>query len=134
MPDHDARDSWIEVEVDLPNGAKVTGRTIPFRTGLKLKQMLYKFSETIGQKDFDALWTEFEKATGVTEARLAELCPSLTLLELTDFISRFIYVLRPGGTAAQRRNGTPDATAAPAAPVATVGSAASSPPSASPVS
>lgn len=113
MPDKDARDAWTEVEIDLPNKVSIRAKLIPFRKGLELKLKLYKFSETLAQEDFDALWGAFERATGITEARLQELCPDLTLLELTDFISRFIYLLRPVPTAAAPRSGTPAATVAP---------------------
>src|SRR5712664_235250 len=131
MPDNEARDAWFEVVVDLPNRAKVTGRSIPFRAGLALKILLYKFSETISQEDFDKLWAAFEAATGVTEAEIQRLCPSITLLELTDLVSRFIYVLRIAGSVAPSTSGTPVATAAPAAPApaATAESPASYPPS-----
>jgi len=128
MTDRHARDAWFEVELDLPNGKTVKGRSIPFRTGLALKQKIYKFADTMEQADFDDLWKTFEEATGVTEAECRRLCPDMTLLEVTDLVSRFIYVLRPGRTAAQKRSGTPDATAAPATgPDSTAGSAASNP-------
>jgi hypothetical protein len=128
MPDREARDAYFEVEVDLPDGQKITGRSVPFRQGLALKILLYKFSETMEQVDFDALWTAFEQATGITEAQLTVRCPSITLLELTDLISRFIYLLRPGRTAAQVPHTTPASTAAmPSAPAPTAGSAVSDP-------
>lgn len=127
MPDREARDAYIAVEVDLPDGQKIAGRTIPFRKGLTLKNLLYRFSETMEQKDFDALWAAFSKATGITEEQLTTLCPSITLLELTDLISRFIYLLRPVPTAAQGRNGTPVATAAPAPAAPPEASEASAP-------
>lgn len=113
MPDQETRDATVAVEVDLPNGRKVAGRLIPFRTGLALKEKLYKFSETMKQADFDDLWNAFAGATSITEEQLKELCPNITLLELTDLISRFIYLLRPVPTAAQGQNGTRAATAAP---------------------
>lgn len=113
MPDQEARDAVVSVEVDLPNGKGVSGHLIPWRKGLELKALLYRFSETMEQEDFDRLWARFEGQTGITERELQEKCPSLTLLELTDLISRFIYLLRPGRTAAQVSTGTPDATAAP---------------------
>lgn len=118
MPDREAQDAVLGVQVQLPNGTTVTGRLVPFRQGLKIKALLYHFSETMEQQDFDALWAAFSGVTGVTEDQLTALCPDITLLELTDLISRFIYLLRPGRTAVQDPTSTPAATAdpAPAAP------------------
>jgi hypothetical protein len=127
MPDNDARDSYIELELELPNGAPITGHLIGFRTGLTLKALLYKFSETLEQEDFNKLWAKFEEATGITEAALIEKLgklpsgePKITMLELTDLISRFIYALRPGRTAARLGTMTPGSTVAPAAPASAV--------------
>ncbi len=134
MPDPEGRDAYFAVEVELPDGQRITGRSIPFRAGMRIKLLLYRFSETLEQTDFDALWEELAQATGVTEARLTAQCPSITLLELTDLISRFIYLLRPGRTAAQVSTGTPAATAALLpAPAPTVESTAPDPPPAAPL-
>lgn len=144
MPDTDARDAYIDVEVELPNLTHITGHLIGFRTGLALKALLYKFSATMEQVDFDALWAKFETATGITEkalikkvGRLPSGEPNITLLELTDLISRFIYALRPGRTAARQETMTPASTAVPAASPALVptgASAASDQPSSPPAS
>jgi len=128
MPDHDARDSYIDVELELPNGKHITGHLIGFRTGLATKALLYRFSETLEQADFNKLWAKFEEGTGITEAALIEKVgklpsgePMITMLELTDLISRFIYAMRPGRTAARLGTPTPGSTADRAEPPVATG-------------
>lgn len=111
MSDHETRDALIRVDIDLPNGKVLSGRPIPFRTGMTIKALLAQYWETASQEDFDRLFAAFSDATGIDEATIVAQQPDLSLLELTDFISRFIYLLRPGRTAAQVSAATPAAPA-----------------------
>ena len=101
MPDIETRDALMAVEVDLPNGRKVSGRPVPWRAGRNIKALLATYWETASQTDFDAMFTAFTAASGIDEATLLAAQPDLTILELVDFINRFIYLLRPARTAAQ---------------------------------
>jgi hypothetical protein len=113
MPDAELRDATFEVEVELPNQAKIAGRSIPWRKGLQIKGLLHAFYDTEAQEDFDKVWELFSTATGITEQRVTELCPSITYMELINLINRFIYLLRPGRTGVQVPTPTPVSTAAP---------------------
>ena len=113
MPDAELRDTFA-VDVELPDGQQITGRSIPWRKGLHIKGLLATFYDTEAQVDFDKAWTAFSEATGITESQVIERCPSITYLELVNLINRFIYLLRPGRTAVQVQSSTPDATPAPA--------------------
>lgn len=101
MPDNETRDALIAVEVDLPNGRKISGRPVPWQAGRRIKALLATYWETATQQDFDAMFTAFTAASGIDEAALVAAQPDLTILELADVINRFIYLLRPARTAAQ---------------------------------
>lgn len=118
MPDLEARDAYVAVTLELPNGKTIQGRPIPWRTGMRLQAALNVFAMSGEQKDFDALWSDFVTATGITEEQLATLDPQLSLLELLDLIRRFTYLLRPGRTAVQVPAATPPTPAASASPSA----------------
>lgn len=107
MHDVEARDAIALVEVDLPNGTKVAGRTIPWRVGMTIKVLISEFIAAGDQKTFDKMFETFSKATGISERDIFAADPNVTLLELVDLISRFIYRLRPGRTAARSDAETP---------------------------
>lgn len=113
MSDIEIRDAYVAVEVDLPNGQKVAGRSIPWRVGMRIKALISAFIDQGTQESFDELFAAFSQATGITEAQLTALDPNLTLLELVDLFSRFIYRLRPGRTAAPASAGTPETPSPP---------------------
>jgi len=114
MSDSELRDAEVRVDIELPNAKVLAGRPIPFRAGLQLQSLLNTFVMDGEQKSFDAMWDAFTQATGITEAAVVAACPNITAGEILDLIRRFIYLLRPGRTAAQVPAGTPAATAAPA--------------------
>lgn len=107
MSDNETRDAYVAVEVDLPNGSTVRGRPIPWRAGMKIKGLVNTFLATEQQEDFDTMFAAFQEATGVGETQLSAADPSLGLVELVDFINRFISRPRPGRTAAPASAATP---------------------------
>jgi hypothetical protein len=114
MPDAELRDAYVSVEVELPNGEKIAGRPIHFRSGMILQGLMDDYVLQGTQKSFDAMFDAFTQTTGITEAAIDAKCHPISLPEILDLVRRFIYLLRPGRTAVQAKDGTPAATPAPA--------------------
>jgi len=127
MPDTELRETFIGVELELPNGAKLAGRIIPWRKGMEVKALLGEFLLIPTQENFDKAWGAFETLTGITESRVIGLCSDISLGELLDTVNRFTYLRRDGPIAAGRTNG-PSATTAPpdSAPLTPIPAPASS--------
>lgn len=96
MPDTEARDAYVAVEVPLPNGTIVRGKPIPWKAATELVLLSDAFAS--GGKPAETLvplLTKFAALTGITEEVLLGLCPDLTLGEVVDLVNRFFYSRRP---------------------------------------
>jgi hypothetical protein len=116
MSDSELRDAALRVDVELPNGTHIAGRPVYFRTGMALQAKMDDYVVKGTQKSFDVMFDAFREATGITEDEIQAGCPTITVPEIMDLIRRFIYLLRPGRTAAQVPGPTPASTAAPVLP------------------
>jgi hypothetical protein len=113
--DPEARDTFVTVELELPNKQKLQGRIIPWRKGMQLKALLLEFIGVPSQENLDKAFAEFSAQTGLTEAAIMDRCPDISIGELVDLMNRFTYLLRDGRTAAVRM-ATPAPTSADPSP------------------
>lgn len=88
----------------MPNGRTVTGRIIPFPTGLELLELLQIYQVTAIKKDFTKLWTQFLDATDIAPDQF----DGLQIGELCDVIARFLSHRRTPSTPS-----SPSSSAAP---------------------
>lgn len=112
MSDTELRDTFIGVELELPNGRMLQGRIIRWRAGMRVKALLTEFLLVPTQERFDTAWQAFSELTGITQDQVEALCPDISLGELLDMVNRFTYLRRDGATAA----GTPTGPAPTSAP------------------
>lgn len=96
MPDAEARDAYVAVEVPLPNGKIARGKPI----GLKSAREMILLSDAFGaggnaQTTLLPLLEMFATHTGLTEDALLALDPDLTMGDLIDVVNRFFYSRRP---------------------------------------
>jgi len=113
MPDAEARDAYVAVEVPLPNGKIARGKPIGLKQAREMILLSDDFSAGGNPKDtLLPLLEMFEQATGITEAYLLGLDPDLTMGDLIDVVNRFFYWRRPA---------RPAAPAAPVSPAASGG-------------
>jgi hypothetical protein len=109
--DAEARDAYLGVEVDLPNGAKIIGKPVPFPDAMRmmLQSEQYYAGATLGDSVVPML-TDFARITGVTQDKLLALCPDLTLGEVVNLVQRFFFWRRNAATGAP---GNPPASPSP---------------------
>lgn len=124
MSDPELRDAYIGVELELPNGKMLQGQIIRWREGMWVKALVMEYLILPTQEKFDAAWEAFSALTGITEARIQELCPDISLGEVLDAVNRFTYLRRNGAIAAGKQPSGP-------APIADPNESPPSPPPAS---
>lgn len=111
MSDTEARDAYLGVEVDLPNGAKVTGNPVPYPDAVRMLLQSEQFyaggsmTETIVP-----MLQDFERITGISQAKLLGLCPSLSLGEVVNLVQRFFFSRRSAPTAPPASPSSPSAS------------------------
>lgn len=100
MPDTEARDAYVAVEVDLPNGAKISGKPVPYPDAMRMLVQSEQFYAGVPLTDSVLpMLTDFERITGITQAKLLALCPDLSLGEVVNLVQRFFYWRRSAPTA-----------------------------------
>ena len=110
MSDTEARDAYLGVEVDLPNGVKVTGNPVPYPDAMKMLLLSEAFYAGASMSESVIPMLElFERITGLSQQKLLGLCPNLTLGEVVNLVQRFFFSRRNAATA-------PPSPASPAAP------------------
>lgn len=100
MSDREARDAYVAVEIETPNGSIIQGKPIPWEEGMRIKTLLLDFLIEPSEKNRARAFDAFSVASGVTAEMLKAADPYITIGEMVDFINRFTHLLRPGRTAA----------------------------------
>lgn len=115
MSDTEARDAYLAVDVELPNGTTIKGKPLPF--GVAKRLLLLDEQFTKGADPSASLFpmlNEFAEHTGITEDQVLAACPDIQLGEVIDLVRRFFFSRRTVATATPLPVTNP--TPAPATP------------------
>ena len=118
MSDTEAREAYHLVDILLPNGQTVRGRSIPWRQAIEL--MVVKdgiatdlaagiLTPAVVAERTGAMLEDFGKLSGLTEADLLAACPDLSLPEVWRLLDRFFWAVREPPRPATRNGGSPAA-------------------------
>lgn len=100
MSDSEARDAFLAVDVDLPNGAKINGRPVPYPQAMRMLLLSEQFyAGAPPSESIIPLLELFEQTTGITQEKLLGACPNLSLGEVVNLVQRFFYWRRSVPTA-----------------------------------
>jgi len=113
MPDEsEVIQSDVYVDFPLPNGKTLPGKPVAYPDARKIMASMHAYDRTGDYEGtLEPALAKFEELTGLTETKVLELCPGMSLGELTTAIQRFFFQRRPKGNGAAGK--TP--TSAPAA-------------------
>lgn len=86
----------VFVEFELPNGAKLRGKPVPYPAARKIMALLHAFDKTGDyDKDMVPALNQFSELTGLTDEAIMAADPNTTLGELLRAIQRFFFRRRP---------------------------------------
>ena len=97
MPDEsEVIQADLYVEFRLPNGTSVRGKPVPYPEARKMLAVLYDHTSTYGA--VQGVIDRFVKLTGISEAEVMELYPTMTGGDFTDAIQNFFFQRSPRPT------------------------------------
>lgn len=105
MSDTEARDAYLGVEVDLPNGQRVTGKPIPYGEAMRLMALSDQWAAGGNPKEtLLPVLESFHRLTGITMEEIGRKDPNMSLGDVLGLINRFFFLRSPERVAPNAQN------------------------------